>query len=234
MATNEVQRIKEAYAKRNSPGKKKLYTVFNPASLFIGQQREKAIIDIITKSGIEDLSDKKILDVGCGKGGTLRDFIKYGARAENCYGIDLLPDRIDTAKDLSPNIFLICGNAENLPYESAFFDMVISSTLFTSILDKRMKQNIAREMIRVLKTEGIVLWYDYHLNNPQNPDVKGVKKKEIFELFPDCEIILKRLTLAPPVSRAIAPHSFLACYLLEKLKIFCTHYIGFMRKLKIK
>ena len=232
MATREVQRIKEAYTKRDSLGKNKLYTVFNPASLFIGQQRERAIVDTIKRSGIEDLSDKNILDVGCGKGGTLRDFIKYGARAKNCYGIDLLPDRIDNAKKLSPNVFLRCGNAENLPYESHFFDMVISSTLFTSILDKRMKQNIAREMLRVLKTEGIVLWYDYHLNNPQNPDVKGVKKKEIFELFPDCEIILKRITLAPPISRAIAPHSFLACYLLEKLKIFCTHYLGLIKKIK--
>ena len=46
-----------------------------------------------------ELLDKKILDVGCGSGGVLRDFIKYGALPENLYGIDLLEDRIERAKN---------------------------------------------------------------------------------------------------------------------------------------
>ena len=75
----------------------------------------------------------------------------------------------------------------------------------------------------------IILWYDYHMNNPNNPDVKGVKKKEIYELFPNCIIHLKRINLAPPIARAIAPYSLLLCYLLEKLKVFNTHYIGVKR-----
>ena len=49
------------------------------------------------------------------------------------------------------------------------------ATVFSSTLDRRMRQNIAREMLRVLKPEGIVLWYDYHVNNSRNPDVRGVK-----------------------------------------------------------
>ena len=72
-------------------------------------------------------------------------------------------------------------------------------------------------MLRVLKTDGIILWYDYHMNNLQNPNVKGVKKKEIYKLFPDCDVYLKRITLAPPITRAIVPSSWLACYFLEKL-----------------
>jgi len=56
--------------------------------------------------------------------------------------------------------------------------------------------------------------------NPENPDVKGVNKREIYELFPNCDIYLKRITLAPLLARAIAPHSWLICYLFERLKIF--------------
>jgi len=52
-------------------------------------------------------------------------------------------------------------------------------TVFTSILDISMKQSIAGEMLRVLKPDGIILWYDYYRNNPMNPDVRGVKKREI-------------------------------------------------------
>jgi len=36
-----------------------------------------------------------------------------------------------------------------------------------------MNQGIATEMLRVLKPDGIILWYDYHMNNPKNPGVKA-------------------------------------------------------------
>jgi hypothetical protein len=52
--------------------------------------------------------------LGCGTGGVLRDFIKYGAIPENCFGFDLLPDRIETAKQISPNMNIQCSNAEKL------------------------------------------------------------------------------------------------------------------------
>lgn len=104
-------------------------------------------------------------------------------------------------------------------------------TVFTSILDTGMRRSIATEMLRVLKPDGIILWYDYHMNNPKNPDVKGVKKKEIHELFPHGQITLKRITLAPPITRLIAHRSWLICYLLEKLKVFNTHYLGVIRKI---
>jgi hypothetical protein len=68
------------------------------------------------------------------------------------------------------------------------------------------------------------------MNNPKNPDVRGVKKKEIYEHFPDSEIYLKRITLAPPLTRIIAPYSWLVCYLLEKIKFLNTHYLGVIRK----
>ncbi len=227
---DEIERIKNAYEKRNLSGKNKLYSYFKPASLFAAHQKEREILKALSRFGIDDLAVKKILDFGCGTGGVLRDFIKYGAMPANCFGIDLLPDRIDTAKKISPNIDFRCGNGEKLPYEDALFDMVICFTVFTSVFDKAMKRNISEEMLRVLKPEGIVLWYDYHMNNPQNPDVRGVKKKEIHDLFLNCEIYLKRITLAPPLARAIAPYSWLACYLLEKLKVFNTHYVGIIKK----
>ena len=68
------------------------------------------------------------------------------------------------------------------------------------------------------------------MNNPNNQEVLGVKKKEIYELFPNCEIFLNSITLAPPITRLIAPYSYLACYLLKKLKIFNTHYVGIIKK----
>ncbi|MEZ4529091.1 MAG: hypothetical protein R2941_24530 [Desulfobacterales bacterium] len=68
------------------------------------------------------------------------------------------------------------------------------------------------------------------MNNPKNPDVRGVKAEEIYELFPDCQITLTRTTLAPPLARAIAPYSTLLCQILEKIPLLCTHYMGIIRR----
>lgn len=93
-----------------------------------------------------------------------------------------------------------------------------------------MKQQIASEMLLVVKSDGLIVWYDYHVNNPWNPDVRGVKKKEIRRLFPDCRIELRRITLAPPLARWLAPRSWLLAQLLERIPILCTHYIGIIQK----
>ncbi len=228
---NEVARIKKAYEiRKHKADLSDLYSFFNRASLYISQGRERAILEILPLFNISDISDKTILDLGCGSGGVLRDFLRYGATPENCYGVDLLPERIEVAKRLSPNIDFICGNAEKLPYEDYLFDIVLSFTVFSSILDLDMKRNIAHEMLRILNRKGVILWYDFHMNNPQNKDVRAIKKKEIRELFSNCDIYVNRITLAPPIVRMIAPYSWLISYLLEKLKIFNTHYIGVISK----
>jgi len=66
-----------------------------------------------------------------------------------------------------------------------------------------MKKVIAYKISRVLQPDGIILCYNYRTNKLENPDVRGVKKKEIYELFPHCQIDLKRITLAPPVTRLL-------------------------------
>ena len=229
---NELERIRKAYEKRKINKIENRYSYFNRANLFIIHQREKALIELLRQLELMDLSDKRILDVGCGSGGFLREFIKYGARPGNLFGIDLLEERIDRAKYLSPKIDLRCGDASELPYDDHSFDMVMQFGVFTSILDVGMKKKMAFEMCRVLRQDGIVIWYDYHMNNPMNRDVRGVHKREIFELFPDCAIYLKRVTLAPPITRMLVPFSIILCELLEKFPFLCTHYLGVIRKKK--
>ena len=230
---NEVERIKMAYNKRRIQQKGKLYSYFNKGNLYIAQERERVILGLLRDFNFSNLSNKKILDIGCGSGGVLRDFIKYGAEPKYLYGIDLLEDRIEIAKDISPNINFMCGDASNLPYKNASFDIVVQFTVFTSILKKKMKKDVAEEMLRVLKKEGIILWYDFSYNNPKNPDVKGIKKKEIIDLFPNCKFNFNRTTLAPAIARFIAPRSWLLCYLFEKLSFLCTHYLVIIRKEKV-
>ncbi|MDA8170870.1 MAG: class I SAM-dependent methyltransferase [Nitrospiraceae bacterium] len=206
MATaEEAERIKRVYDRRDSDGKDTIYSFFRPAALFMYQQREKEILKTLCSEDMRDISGEKILEVGCGDGSVLRDFLRYGARPENCFGVDLLPWKIDEARRLSPNIDFRCCNAERLPFRGGAFDIILCITVFTSILDMEMKRNLAGEMERVLKRGGVILWCDFHMDNPKNADVRGIKMRELRDIFRGLEIRMRRVILAPPLARAIAP-----------------------------
>lgn len=227
----EIDRIKKTYARRKEEISPDRYSYFSPSHLFIVQSRERAVLKTLKSKGFSDLKDKRILDIGCGDGTILRNFIQYGASPENCFGIDLLPDRIQQASRLSPNLHFTCGDASSLPFKDASFDIVLQYTVFTSILDKDMKKNIADEMKRVLKHKGIIVWYDFFVNNPRNPNVKGVKQQEVRSLFKGYDIQIYFLTLAPPLVRLLSPVSLTLCHILEKLPILCTHHLIIIRKM---
>jgi hypothetical protein len=85
---------------------------------------------------------------------------------------------------------------------------------------------MASEMLRVVKPDGLIIWYDYYVNNPWNTDVRGVNKREIHRLFPGCRVELRRITLVPPLARLLAPYSWLSCYLLGRIPWLRTFYLG--------
>ena len=225
----EEARIRAAYAKRQKDDAR--YSYFSMGHLFMMQEREQCLLTVFKRNDLAPLHTKKILEVGCGTGYWLREFIKWGARPENITGIDLLANRVAEARYLCPEaVRVMYGNAAELAFPDATFDLVVQSTVFTSVLDARMKQQMASEMLRVVKDDGFILWYDYHVNNPWNPDVRGIKRQEISQLFPGCRIKLQRLTLVPPLVRLLAPYSWLACYILGKIPWLRTHYFGLISK----
>jgi ubiquinone/menaquinone biosynthesis C-methylase UbiE len=205
--------------------------LFNTGHLFFIQERERQVLAILKRSGVASLQSKRILEIGCGKGDRLNEFLRWGARPENVVGVDLLPDRVAEARRRCPNgVRIECQNAEKLAFPGRSFDLVFQYTVFTSVLDLDLKRKIAAEMLRIVKSDGLIVWHDYHVNNPGNPDVQGIKKQEIVQLFPNCQIAFRRVTPVPPLVRLIGRYSWLSCYLLGRIPLFCTHYLGVIRK----
>lgn len=204
------------------------YSIFSPAHLFTTQQRQRELLQLLKQEGITSLGHGYVLDVGCGHGGVLLELLGWGAATDRVHGTDLLEERIRSAHQRLPFLALTQADAQHLPYPDGKFDLVLQYTVFSSILDEQIKQNIAREMCRVLRPQGVILWYDFWLN-PLNPQTKGIRRSEIQALFPQCQVNIRRVTLAPPLARRIVRISWLAGYFLEKLKIFNTHYLGIIR-----
>jgi SAM-dependent methyltransferase len=225
---NELARIHAAYARRTNQSR---YSLLHPANSLAAQEREKEIVSALDRHGCIPLDNLRILEIGCGTGYWLQEFVRWGASPENIIGIDLLPERIAEAILLCPSqITLRCQNAAQTDYSNGAFDLVFQSTVFTSILSQQMKTQIAREMLRVLRPGGTILWYDFTVNNPWNVDVRGIPRREIVKLFPGCRFEFRKLTLAPPVGRPLARVSTLLYRALSAVKMFDTHCLATIHK----
>lgn len=228
---DEISRIRRAYARRGEDRLERRYTLQESGNVLRIEETQRLMQFAIAEFVGRGLSGRTILEVGCGTGYWLREFIQWGASPEKLTGIDLLPERIEIARRLcTAGVRLRCGDASALPFKSGEFDLVAQITMFTSILDESMKAAAAGEITRVLKSGGAVLWYDYFVNNPWNPDVRGIPKHEIRSLFPGFTVKLKRATLAPPLGRAIAKASPFLYQAASAAKLLCTHYTGLLIK----
>jgi ubiquinone/menaquinone biosynthesis C-methylase UbiE len=225
-------RIREAYDRRKTnPVAGRYLDWFNKGNVFLQQERERKMLDLLQREGMSDLSRRQILEVGCGTGDLLRGFVKWGVPPENVVGVDLLEDSAAQARVSSPpRLRIEVASASNLPFDDEEFDIVLQSTVFTSVLDAPLKQRIGSEMLRVVRGDGLILWYDFTLNNPFNRDVSGVKMREIRTLFPGCRLDLRRVTLAAPLLYTISPVSWTATHLLSQVPFLCSHLIGSIRK----
>jgi SAM-dependent methyltransferase len=223
--SNEIERLKAEYRDRerrlvNSD----VYSLFNPAYLFTIQQRQRALVGALKKHKLTNLQDLFIFEMGCGGGGVLTEYLNLGALPENLFGIDVMFDRLRHAHHILQGSGIAHADGQSLPFPAHSFDLVVQSTALSSILDADVRSAMSMEMLRVLKPTGAIISYDFWLN-PKNPQTHGIRPAEIRRLFPGCEYDFQKITLAPPLARRLVPLSWELAVLLERLRVFNTHYM---------
>jgi len=105
-----------------------------------------------------DLNDCDVLDVGCGRGGTISTIDRFFAAGE-IWGVDLSTNAVTFCQRRlgSPGIHFVNGESERLPFLDRFFDVVTnveSSCLYPDIYA------FYREVHRVLGPGGRFLYTD--------------------------------------------------------------------------
>jgi ubiquinone/menaquinone biosynthesis C-methylase UbiE len=228
----EAERIRAEYQRRAREIPADYYSLANPGVLFAYQQRVRATLELLTTAQLLPLDDLRILDIGCGRGDWLADFESWGASRERLAGIDLDAERTAIATTRMGGADIRVGDASVLPWRDQQFDLVVLSTVFSSILDETMRTHVAAETVRVLKPAGVVLWYDFFVDNPSNRSVRGVRRADIERFFPGFHVELRRSTLAPPIARRVAPYSWFGATLLEALTVLNTHHLGVLYREK--
>jgi ubiquinone/menaquinone biosynthesis C-methylase UbiE len=232
MYNKQVENIREQYERRKKVIKNR-YSIIQPATILIEQEKERALIKWIKGNNIFPLEDKTILEIGCGSGNNLLTFLKFGFKPENIYGNELLDERYLIAKKKLPQeTHMIKGNALDIDLPHNKFDIVYQSMVFSSILDMSFKKDLAVKLYDLTKPGGGILWYDFIYNNPNNSDVKGIGLKEIKKLFNINPFYIRKITLAPPISRLVARIHPNFYHIFNSLYFLRTHLLVWIKKIQ--
>lgn len=230
-AATEPARVAERYARRGSGA---IYSVLRPEVVASTQEWQREILRLFAGvCGFDDarLRTLRLVDVGCGYGGHLLDFLRLGMAPEHLSGVELLPERAAAARHrLPPAVQLFTGDASVTAIAPASQDVVFQSVVFSSLLDDGFQQALADRMWSWLKPGGGVLWYDFVVDNPRNSDVRGVPMARIRELFPEARIVARRVTLAPPISRRVCAVHPAAYALFNLMPLLRTHRLCWIAK----
>ena len=227
-AADEPQAVAARYARRGGADR---YGALQPDVVMLLQERHRALLRRFRAQGISDLSALRLVEVGCGSGGNLLELLRLGFLPEHLQGIELLPERHALARRVLPEAMrLWLGDAAVAPIAPGSLDLVMQCTVFSSLLDDAFQQQLADAMWRWLRPGGAMIWYDFTVDNPRNRDVRGVPLVRLRALFPQARIQSQRVTLAPPLARAVCrvhPSLYTVFNLLPVLR---THVLAWVEK----
>jgi ubiquinone/menaquinone biosynthesis C-methylase UbiE len=159
------------------------------------QAVERALLAACNATTV-DLPSAEILDVGTGGGSFLSMFIGLGAMPARCHGIDLVPSRIEIARERVP-VDLRVADATALPYPAAQFDLVSQFTCLCNIVDDELRQRAADEMVRVLRPGGRLVWFDLAWTKPTEI-TRPISEPAV--LFPSLERLWSRKLVSRPAA----------------------------------
>ena len=224
----ELQSVAERYARRHAGDR---YSLLRPDVWHTVQERQRAMLRLFAELGWRDLSRCRAVEVGCGHGANLLELLRLGFLPEHLAGAELLPERIAQARRVLPDALALWqGDASKWPMAPGSQQLVLQSTVFSSLLDDAFQHTLADAMWSWVAPGGGVLWYDFTVDNPRNADVRGVPLARVRALFPQARCRHWRVTLAPPIARAVCrvhPSLYPVLNLVPALR---THVLVWLEK----
>jgi ubiquinone/menaquinone biosynthesis C-methylase UbiE len=225
MATDEARRVLNAYASLRTLDER----MTNRGFRRLWRERNDALAELFSRRLEKPLSQYRILDFGCGPGDVTGWLSHQGGSSEQIVGVDILGDWIAKARETYPDLTFVEASGEHLPFSDGQFDIVLALTVFSSILDEAIAKQVATELVRVLATRGVIIWYDMRYPNPLNPHLRAMTMSRIRGLFPTLKTELNALTLLPPVAERLGPLTDALYPRLASIPALRSHYFGLLR-----
>lgn len=104
----------------------------------------------------------RVLDLGCGLGNTSK-LLSSNSSLE-IIGLDYCQEEIAKAKNIFPDLNIVYGNAEDMPFESESFDTLVLKDSLHHFYQEADFQKVSSEINRVLKPGGRLIFLDPNVN----------------------------------------------------------------------
>lgn len=146
MSHPEIDAVRERYERRKFTIEKDRY---NPLRASVWQsvhERQRVMLLLFAKLGFKSFHNTKLIEVGCGAGGNLLEFLRFGYQPDNLLGIELLEDSVSKANKVLPSGLVQLGDALSANIPCTSYDIVYQSVVFSSLLDDAFQQALANKM----------------------------------------------------------------------------------------
>jgi SAM-dependent methyltransferase/GT2 family glycosyltransferase len=223
----ELQRIRNTYQRYDSEDRARLWDPRNRGYARMIADRELRLVGLL-REGLPPTGGA-VLDLGCGTG-ELAESARAGGIGVTWTGVDLREEMVRQAAAAYPWATFVEASADALPFADGSFDVVIASTLFSSLPSPALEHAAAAEVTRILRPGGWMVWYDLRYDNPRNPAVHGLSEERLRRLFPGWDAELTPMTLLPPLARRLGPATSLLYPLLDALPPLRSHLVGRLRR----
>ncbi len=146
------------------------------------------VVSTLGNLGVSNIEEKRVLDLGCGAGETVKNLIDIGIDAYGCdmtEGATMMKDTVFPigAFNGEEKLKVISQSPYRLPFADNFFDIVISNTVFEHVQDYDLTLS---EISRILKPNGCCL----HIFPPRWSPI------ELHVLMPLCGVIQNKLWIS--------------------------------------
>ena len=214
---SRVVGIYSRYAR--SARKRRAWAGDNPGNIAI---RAELLAEIERVGEAELERDGEILDLGCGTGWCLRALAERGVEVERLVGLDLLPDRVEAARQGTPGARVEVGNARRLPFEDERFSLILMLTLLSSLGSSPAISEALGEARRALAPGGLLLCYEPRIANPLNRETRLIRDRDLATagLVPHSQ---STLTVLPWLARRLGGKTDVRYERLSRIGVLRTH-----------
>jgi len=217
----ERDHIQEAYADyAASPAKRRSWSSENPGNRAI---RIELARSALAAGGPLLTSAQPVLDVGCGTGWWLEHLASSLEDPGALHGVDILPERVEAARQRVPGATIAVADARELPYPGGRFAVVSLFTVLSSMSGAGATEDALREAWRVLASPGVLLVWEPRLPNPFNRNTTLITTRLVRRALPDARLEIRTTTLLPALARRLGARTGRLYPRLASVPLLRTH-----------
>jgi SAM-dependent methyltransferase len=197
--SGERERIEQIYAGYGEDRRRqRAWSAGNAGNAAIREEVLRALLELAPDALA---GDGQILDAGCGTGWWVERLAREGVAPSRLLGVDLLAERIRTARERTPGAHIAQGDMRSLPTQAAGCSLVLLFTVLSAMATPKDVRSALGEAQRVLAPGGSIAIWEPRIWTP-NPHTRFVGLGELRAAL-DGKLSVRTLTLAPPLARRV-------------------------------